>query len=85
MELQDKLPDNNPNPYEDGLYLANEGKSIKDKMKTGKIKLPKLDLNGYGWSIAPAALGLFNAINTKREAERMPPISFESYSENPYI
>lgn len=85
MELQDKLPDNNPNPYEEGLYLANEGKSIKDKMKTGKITLPKLDLKGYGWSIAPTVLNFLNARNMRREAERMPIEAYESYSPNPYI
>lgn len=51
MELQDKLPDNNPNPYEqmpsEELYYADGGKTI-DNMKTKKYQsyLPMFD---GGW------------------------------------
>jgi hypothetical protein len=93
LNIQPHIKGKNPKPQyakyienvANGIPMADEGESIKDKMKTGKITLPKLDLKGYGWSIAPTVLNFLNARNMRREAERMPIEAYESYSPNPYI
>lgn len=93
LNVQPHIKDNNPKPQyakyientANGMPMADEGKSIKDKMKTGKINLPKLDLNGYAWSLFPSALGFFNAQAKEKEAERMPIEEYGSYLPNPLI
>lgn len=79
MNLQDRLPDNNPSPYE--TIMADKGKSIRRY-------LPSFDFGNWDGAEVPLASYLVNEMDDyamKKRVDRDPIIANMSYAPNPYL
>lgn len=79
MNLQDRLPDNNPSPYE--TIMADKGKSIRRY-------LPSFDFGNWDGAEVPLASYLVNEMDDyamKKSVDRDPIIANMSYAPNPHL